>query len=780
MRTSIGTAAAALATALLVVACTDAGSRTASPDVPPATLGAIRLVAYTGCDDMLAGLREATVKNVGPWGIGPGQIFTATGRSADGRMTADAKSAVPGYSTTNVHEAGVDEPDLVKTDGERIITYARGVLRVVDAASRKVTAGLRLVPADKGYAPANLLVHGDRALVLFTEGGMVPFGDRAMRPAARPGPQYTLVDLKEMKILASMATAGSHVDARMIGSTVRIVVRSQPEIAFTHQPGPDEPEAELIRRNQEIVRAAPVDAWLPTWEITGPRRATTKHKVACERVRHPRQYSGTSMLTVHTVELEAGFDGDEPISVAADGDTVYATPTSMYVTSNPRWGFRNGMIDDTPPPPPTLTPATPVTPAGTDLPATPGASGSAVAPGQTGATVTPGGNASAVAPGQTGAPVTPGGDGSTVAPKDPPSTPPAEKIEPSDDPSMPSLLPKPTATMTPTPPDASPAPTLTSTPAPSAATPSASPSWTPSGAPNATAAPEPPEQTEVHRFDISGAGVPEYVASGAVPGRLLNHYALSEYEGNLRIATTTFDGAGVATGRRSSAVYVLDAGTLSKVGEVTGLGAGERIYSVRFIGPVGYLVTFRQVDPLYTLDLRDPAAPKVTGELKITGFSAYLHPAGDGRLIGVGQEASEEGRTLGTQISLFDVSDPAKPARLARFHQEKSGSEAEWDPHAFLYWPATGLAMLPLGSWGGHTDDYRTAALVLKVTDDSITSRGTITHPKEKSPKGFAPATPTIQRCLIVGDTLWTLSDSGLKASDATTLADRSWIPFTG
>ncbi len=151
---------------------------------------------------------------------------------------------------------------------------------------------------------------------------------------------------------------------------------------------------------------------------------------------------------------------------------------------------------------------------------------------------------------------------------------------------------------------------------------------------------------------------------------------------------------------------MLSADTLAERGEVTGLGRGERIYSVRFIGDLGYVVTFRQTDPLYALDLRDPAAPKVTGELKISGYSAYLHPGGPDRLIGIGQEADGQGRVRGTQISLFDVADPAAPRLLSRFHQRKSGSEAEWDPHAFLYWPPqeagsrTGLAMVPLMTWG--------------------------------------------------------------------------------
>jgi uncharacterized secreted protein with C-terminal beta-propeller domain len=271
-----------------------------------------------------------------------------------------------------------------------------------------------------------------------------------------------------------------------------------------------------------------------------------------------------------------------------------------------------------------------------------------------------------------------------------------------------------------------------------------------------------------------------------VPGRLLNQYSMSEYQGNLRIATTTAPPLRVGpadeplpapTGESSSGVYVLSADTLRQVGAVTGLGRGERIYSVRFIGPVGYCVTFKQVDPLYTLDLRDPAAPKVTGELKITGYSAYLHPAGDGRLIGIGQEASEQGRTRGTQVSLFDVSDPANPRRLSQMFQKDSGSEAEWDPHAFLYWPKTGLAVLPLNTWT-DPNNPQAVAQVLKISDSAVTAVGKVANPPVKPAANGFTYDPGIRRIMIIGDSLWTVSDTGLKVVDAATLADQAWIPF--
>ena len=98
-------------------------------------------------------------------------------------------------------------------------------------------------------------------------------------------------------------------------------------------------------------------------------------------------------------------------------------------------------------------------------------------------------------------------------------------------------------------------------------------------------------------------------------------------------------------------------GVLAQAGRIGGLGKGERVYSVRIVGDTGYVVTFRQIDPLYTLDLAHPERPRVLGELKIPGYSAYLHPIGEDLLLGIGQDANEDGRPLGTQLSLFDVSD---------------------------------------------------------------------------------------------------------------------------
>ncbi|GAA0451472.1 hypothetical protein Ade02nite_76450 [Paractinoplanes deccanensis] len=259
--------------------------------------------------------------------------------------------------------------------------------------------------------------------------------------------------------------------------------------------------------------------------------------------------------------------------------------------------------------------------------------------------------------------------------------------------------------------------------------------------------------TEIYRFTLPPAGKPAYVASGKVPGTLLNQYSMSEWDGHLRVATTDPD-------TQSSAVRVLreTSGKLTEVGAATGLGKGERIYSVRFIGARGYVVTFRQTDPLYSLDLADPAKPRVTGELKINGYSAHLQPVGENRLVGIGQEATAEGRPLGTQVSLFDVSDPASPRRLDQHVVANAFSEAEADPHAVLWWPATSLLVIPV------SDVRADGPLALHVSGDQLRQESRI-----------AMAGP-VRRSLVIGDVLWSLSDSGMLASRLSTLDRIAWV----
>ncbi|WP_030164443.1 beta-propeller domain-containing protein [Spirillospora albida] len=587
----------AAAVTLAAAGCSGAPAGAPAPDAPP-----MRLVAYDGCGPLLDGLRRAALERVGPYGLdgGPAE-FRAMPKGAV--PEAAARAPAPEHSTTNTHEPGADEPDLVKTDGRRIVTLSGGRLQVVDPASRRLLHSLPL----PGHAHGErLLLSGDRVLVL--SGGLT----MAARPAPGSAPGFapgaersrlTLVDLSGTpEIVGEMASEAEYVDARQSGHVVRVVMRSVPRIRFPYTPRVSPEKA--VERNREAIRKAPLDAWIPGFDIGG-----RTYRTPCDQVSRPAGQPGTSMLTVLTLDLARGLGDPSPVSVAADGATVYGNGASLYVTGSP-WG--------------------------------------------------------------------------------------AEE-----------------------------------------------------------------QRTHVHRFDVGGAGRPVYVASGSVPGGVLNQYSMSEHDGNLRIATTTQNARS-----SESAVHVLARRglRLTEIGRLGGLGKGERIHSVRFLGATAYVVTFRQVDPLYVVDLKDPRRPRLTGELKIPGYSAYLHPLADGRLLGVGQDADPAtGRTRGTQVSLFDVS--GEPRRIASYRLPGAHSEAEFEPHAFLYRPASGLTVIPVTRPGRGGSE----ALALTVAGGTIRRLGTV-----------GTFGDSVRRSLVVGPALWTISDQGARAVDAATLEDLGRVRFEG
>ena len=208
---------------------------------------------------------------------------------------------------------------------------------------------------------------------------------------------------------------------------------------------------------------------------------------------------------------------------------------------------------------------------------------------------------------------------------------------------------------------------------------------------------------------------------------------------------------------------------LDVVGSVGGLGRGETIHSVRFLGDRAYVVTFRQTDPLYTIDLSDPTAPRVAGELKITGYSAYLHPLDGERLLGIGQEATAQGQVTGMQVSVFDVSDPAAPSRLSQVVLPGAGTEAEWDHHAVLV--HDGLVVLPYERWSGPTVDrpegHEAAAAVLELEDGQVRMRGTVASTEGR---GVDPWTAAVRRVLVVDGRLVTVARGEVAIHDPATL----------
>jgi len=272
--------------------------------------------------------------------------------------------------------------------------------------------------------------------------------------------------------------------------------------------------------------------------------------------------------------------------------------------------------------------------------------------------------------------------------------------------------------------------------------------------------------TEIHDFSIADPAKTTYVGSGTVPGYLLSQWSLSESAGVLRVVSTDTP-AWWGTGPASQSYLTTlrpQNGNLAQLGQVGGLGKGDRVYAVRMIGDLGYVVTFRQVDPLYTLDLHDPAQPKVLGQLELPGYSAYLHPISSSLLLGIGQNVDpQSNEPSGTQVSLFDVSNPAHPSRIAHATLGQGWSTVESDHHAFLYWPATSLVVVPFGQ----------QAVAMHVSRSGIDELGRIVHTRAHQSQ-----LPQIDRSVVVGSSLLTVSSAGVAANGLASLGDLGWAAF--
>lgn len=654
---------AALAAVTVAVAL-PAGAAAATKPTKPVP----RLVAFDSCGDLLTYARRGALRTGGTPGVplragsealvisrpasSPNKSSGAAGGEGAAAPAPQASAtagdaSAPTFSTTNNQEAGVDEPDVVKTDGSLVYAVTDETLRVIDVtgAAPVLRGALKL----DGYGH-QLLVRGKRLLVSASEGGFRAYDMAVAGPrqassapstsiaAPYPGVGKTILteidisDTAAPKVARAMTVDGDFVGARLNGATARVVIGSAPDPIVA---GDDETFG-------EAVKASTTAAFIPRTVLRSKLSGRTFRRpiAKCRQVRHPRNFSGTGLLTVMTIDLDRGLFSVDRDAVMAGAQTVYGSEGSLYVASQ-RYSAALERGDAVP-------------------------------------------------------------EGS---------------------------------------------------------------------------------KTEIHRFDASKEGLTSYRSTGEVPGFVLNQYALSEFGGRLRVATTreplwfpnpSGGGSSQAT-VSASAVTVLDevAGKLVTVGRVGDLGKGERIYAVRFVGDAGYVVTFRQVDPLYVVDLSKPTAPRVRGELKITGYSAYLHPLGDDLLLSVGQEASPQGRTQGSQVSLFDVSDPTTPKRLSQKFLGQGNSSAEFDPHAFLYWAPKKLAVLPLRTYDVEGRSSFTGAAGFNVERTAgITDAGRVEHP---GVDGF-PA--PIDRSLVVDGKLYTLSYAGLGRSRLDTLAPETFTAF--
>ena len=281
------------------------------------------------------------------------------------------------------------------------------------------------------------------------------------------------------------------------------------------------------------------------------------------------------------------------------------------------------------------------------------------------------------------------------------------------------------------------------------------------------------QYTSIFRIHIAGNEL-TFEAKGSVPGTVLNQYSMDEYNENFRIATTW------QKTTQMNNVYVLDM-NMSMVGKLENLAEGESIYSVRFMGDTGYIVTFKQVDPFFVIDLSNAAEPKVAGELKIPGYSSYLHPYDENHVIGLGKENST------VKLSLFDVTNVNAPKEIAKYviEADYADSEALYDPHAFLFDKDKQLLVVPISTYqygvvdqSGREPIYSWAttagfwqgAFVFKLTTSGFTLKGTVTHVENATSYGV-DYNQSVERALYIGNTLYTVSNSKVQLNSLDTLA---------
>ena len=285
------------------------------------------------------------------------------------------------------------------------------------------------------------------------------------------------------------------------------------------------------------------------------------------------------------------------------------------------------------------------------------------------------------------------------------------------------------------------------------------------------------EYTIINKVSVDNGEI-SIAANGKVPGHVINQFSMDEYNNVFRIATTIsqrwsyYKGESQTT-ESTNNVFTLDK-NLNLMGSLKGMAKGETIQSTRFMGDRLYMVTFRQTDPFFVIDLSDPEDIQELGKLKIPGFSRYLHPYDENTIIGIGRDTSATGQQRGLKISLFDVTDVENPKEIAKFVSEEqyAQSTAEYEHKAFLFSKAKNMLVIPVYSysynrcWGdvcpaGGSTGYN-GAFVFKITKTEITLRGLIDHSQGTTNSNYYYS-PAVERSLYIQDMLYTKSPNLLR-----------------
>ena len=638
------------------------------------SVGHVRPRTFASCAQLVGYARREFARTRGvpeptvmPLGGTAGGVLPPSGKGAaptpgggQGSAPAGALGGPSSFSTTNNQEPGVDEPDIVKTDGATIFAVAQNTLYAVDTTRRVPKLAGSLSLGARGNE-AQLLLRGHR-LIVISSGFSSPAGSlraltggstKAIFPSGY-GSQtvITEVDVSDpgaMKVTRTMMLDGTFVDARQTGSSARLVISSQPQAI--------------------IDRAARGRAtgWVPMRAVPQSRHRPPLHGpiAPCQAIRRPVVFSGLGMLTILTIDLDQGLYATDTEALMADARVVYGSPDSLYVATQ-KW----------------IDPGVPV-----------------------------------------------------------------GRVPQS-------------------------------------------------------------QSTVIDKFDVSDPEHTTLVASGEVPGYVLNQFSMSEYNGDLRVATTSrpiWWGEQPPHAVSQSYVTVLR-GTRRRPGsDRPGLGSRRR--------PADLLGALRwRLPGMWSRSGRSIRCTRSTSAIQprrawpASSSSRATPPTctrwATGRLLGIGQDVGAGNEPAGSQLELFDVSDPSAPRLLARTSLgDGSYSEALYDHHAFLYWPPTKLAVLPVQIYppvlGGPPVPATGAPVsATTATRGSATTATTSSSPQFVGAIGFhigasgldeagrivhdpiSGYPPPIRRSLVIGDTLFTLSDEGVMASNLDTLARESFVAF--
>lgn len=280
--------------------------------------------------------------------------------------------------------------------------------------------------------------------------------------------------------------------------------------------------------------------------------------------------------------------------------------------------------------------------------------------------------------------------------------------------------------------------------------------------------------TSIYKFGLNDGSI-EYVSEGKVPGTVNNQFSLNEHDGNLQIATTKGDMWNTEDPSVNN-VYILDE-DLEELGKIEGLAPGERIYSTRFTGDRMYMVTYRQVDPFFVIDASDPTNPVVLGELKIPGFSTYMHILDDNHVLGFGtatEESDEFTTTGGFKISLFDVTDPTEPVESKNEVIGSRGtySELQYNHKALMLSLSKGIMGFPITvAETPYVTDFN-GAYVYDLSIDDFEFKGLITH--NESDDKYFDYSNNINRIMYIGNYVYSLSNSKMKVTSLLTMSEVS------